>query len=472
MRLVAVYDDLLALLAGVRAQVGFFSAAVFGPFSAQTDWYIDPVNGSDSNTGTAVQPLRTVTRLLQLVAPFGRWTVRSTTRVYLLNDLLSTDLVPLRVTCVGGANLFILAAANANADPSGSGLILVAAQSTLTAHTAIDRTTVGAGMPETGTSATTNWTAAVDFLFHDVSAAANTYAWVNQNAGGGVAWFTKLTTMPAIGAPLFPAPFTNAPIQAPLGNDNFTILRGIKTYFTSIVVEHQQDPANNNQGNLFLNGLWNQGLAALEWTPIDGAAGGYPGLYATLCRFDGSPVLLGSPCFENCLFKDGAQSSPGSQPIVLGGGIKRFFANTLSAGTFDGDLLITNCFPFFGNSDNLIGQIGVIGNSVHVGRTDGIGLTHIEAQFYGFGVIWGSSPLFIHAGSALLYATTAVACYTANAGFTLGAATAGPPQQLDGTYLAATTYTWAHVDAAVGAGTGFGGQVFDIASGAAVRKAV
>jgi len=39
--------------------------------STQTVWYIDSVNGFDSNPGTIDKPLRTVTKLLQLVAPFG-----------------------------------------------------------------------------------------------------------------------------------------------------------------------------------------------------------------------------------------------------------------------------------------------------------------------------------------------------------------------------------------------------------------
>jgi len=436
----------------------------------QTAWFVDSVSGSDSASGAVGAPLQTFSALIDRVAPGGTfWQVPQTTTVTLLNDLLPTDLVALRVRLLNGANLKIVPGANINADPGGSGMKLFSAASSFTATRTKNPTTTP-GIFWGGTDAGANWTNALHLLVHDTTTGA--YFWVNKNEGAGVARFSEPVTMPAIGS----APLT-APTKVAFSGqtDAYTVLQPLKTYFSSVVVESEALGPGGAKGVLYVDGMWNQRAALFEamnmvFEPI----GTFVACFSR-CRFDNLVDYIGSPVFSNCSFNGGHQCEGGSFAILCGESTQSSWAITGAPyGFIDGGHIITISFISFNMGSTRLGDVGFdVSSTLQVGSVDFPGKLNIEAQLYGVAQLWGNiASLLVRQGSTIVYpsASTSAASIPACASVRLGGNTSAVPQNpTTGAYGTSATLTFVNIDTAFVSG-GFGGFAQDIASGARICK--
>lgn len=434
--------------------------------ATRTTWWIDPVNGSDTNPGHVVNaPLKTLTKLLSLVAPFGTWVLTADVTVNVMNDVpTGADAVSLRVRPKNGSKLLIQSAYQG----VPTKMRPIGAPGTLSGVVAKNR---NAGTPWSATLSGGTITTNLDQFLYDVT--TNSWCVLNKDLGANAARLSEpIVTIGTDAAPNFLHALTYGSLA---NGDAYQLYAPIAVSFESAIVENEETaPAGAaTNGAVVMWGLRataTNGFLATNY----GDNGGQTCFFAKHCRFDQMVSPQGNAACFACSLPGGLVFGQNSQ--VLAGSIKNV---ALTSGTFGTDVLFTNIYSVTCIGAPQMGVVGFFDITGYLGlgglpnlATVGCSLMCVAVFRDNNGAqLWGSVPnvrLGIGASIVVGNAASYAAVMTISSGFKFGNTTAVgcTIDRTTGTIAGNVATTWANVDTAPNS------SIFDLASGARVCKAV
>lgn len=455
----------------------------------QTVWYIDPINGNDANNGlTPATALATVAQLglrWKGTAGGGRPIIfpstGTTITVNLLNDVPSTDplSVILDVDIAQSASLIIVGAANT---PVHTGTILLAGTWSRTSAN---------GQQTLTDSAVANFGVFIGF-------GAGTGMFFQDSTNASVGWLYKPDTGSSssgtifipyapqtAGAPAVPA----APVTIHNG-DAYTLstLRAasLGQGFTTRSFPTESAGIGNVSSVFFYRLQFVEPLTSVT-VDLSAISAGYT---FQECQFNHAVnQFAGSSAYVNCFFfhNNGLSVfSGGTVECVAGGGVSS--PSGTVAATAAGLAILDADFAVFSSVGLLCGvggqmQLGNVGYWNNAGdqalfvETDGFVniAPNTQATSVFYGTDGGTSFAVTGNGGSIMYFPTGgtpaqTQLKFTNNNFSLGLTTSSfGVNTATAAYVGPTTDTFAHLDAALAAGTGFGGHAVDNATGSIMR---
>jgi hypothetical protein len=444
-----------------------------------TQWWIDPVAGSDTNSGTSSSsPLATAAALATLWKgsvgggrPILRPATGTTITINIVNSLHPSDpIAPLLdvdlaegtfLQFFGGAQAANLtgqiATANAWARTAANG------QVKLTSAGVDWSTHIGAArlIQATGVSP-----AAVAWLYGGTATGLFTPGYSQQTAGV----FSPAPTQTAFAAP---QNFALVPLVTASIGDGFTT--------RTFPDPQQSDPATGGAVIFYRMSLTNTDKNA---TVVFNCPGVEYILQEAEIDVVAVQVIAGLVTTSNGFFHNCAVSVLGSGEVIGldGGGVGGGTLASLTASQggkviVDLDFAVSSATAVtaseaaqitVGNAGFWVGAGGNAAYNAQTGGVVGVGkdITNANAVAYGSD---GGQVVDCQGGGTLYYGqATSVACFAfTDAAFKMGGSTTAGFGFNAGTgaLTGPTTFTFAHVDAALAAGTGFGGTALNVATG-------
>lgn len=484
--------DWMAVLYAVVAEGGGGGSGVLP--TNQTVWYIDPVNGSNSNdgltSGTALKTAAYLGSLWRGTAGGGRPELDpatgTTITVNLLNDLPASDPISvlLDVDLAGGMSLVFVGAQKTPAKTS-----------TLTTASTFARTNAGGQQTFTDAGVADFHTfIGTAMLMKSTTAPRQGVAWLvgpdpgSSATGTSSVFYTPQTS----GTASVPT------IVQPTATDGYTLQAPTVAYLGSGFTTRQFPQQAQSGTTALASVLFYELHFPIPSDPnVNVTFAAMPSVLYTFqeCQIDqGCTLQAGAQCsFVNCL------SFHSTGYVVDAGGLLELFAGAASNGTSSGgpsvecvaggaiaaDLDFAQISA--GESLSALGGLLEIGNVSHWGTssqcvlaTDGGQV--IQAPIFGStSIVYGSDGgTFVSVGAGTpfggaryIYSQTGSGTPAAdqfkstNSSFLLGrgpSTSAWGISTSTGLAVGATTCTIANLDAAIGAGTGFGSQAVDPAT--------
>jgi hypothetical protein len=418
-------------------------------------WFIDPVSGSDSNSGkTSGSAFKTFRQLLNTWGTNAPVLAQATTITFLSSQPDNTDPVVLRPTLVDPGALFL----------NGTLLPVSWGSSTLGAVTAASNTApLGVNLNQAAS-------AAVGYLLDNTTHPSR--CWVDS-AAVNVATITNPMLKAVIPTAATLLPTSGQGVAGTAMTDSFTIKKPVQVYVVDFSPTVAAGPASFNGPQATMSQIWvpdTGGAGASQCTLNDN-------VWLQECRIDSfvryQAIALnnGNPYgMYNCWCSGGGLFI-GSQHTAGAIGTLANFNQWFDSCFLDGGILTSgqNNFQSTGGQkgSNILGLVYLLGGVTHQVNS---GLVIVKSSGYGFG-LKGSFGFNVNPGATLGYKTSAATTFLGtttlkiNGDTTAWSVTTAQPSVWNG----GITINVANLDAAVGA-AGFGGFAVDFYGGGSIIK--
>jgi len=460
------------------------SGVSFNPNLVQSAWWQDYVAGDDRNPGTQVAPVKTLAEIYrrwQGFLPGTRPTLPISTTIHMVSPVPVGDF---------GDPVLQLAEVNLAA---GVTVSVVPASQTILRTGQLNSIVTPFARTPTGRLTVTDagvadWTPFFDQLVLDLT--TNSVSWVTAIAGETITQGIWQPPRPTIN-PSSP-PITGMGAVTTTGaTDHYQIIAPLSVYFGSGSVTRQfptSTVAGTSNFVLYaLHGVKN-GVEDVMNVTADGVSlGGIStpaGAVVSFCQCKIDPIVVsfsGGVVFANCSFGSSVWLSGDlTQSSVLYGGYARHDTFLLGCGLVDQDFQILGAEFIvdgsigFGNDISCAGvySTGGASEAVFIGGTLQFsqGVDAVNPQFYGnIGTEVFSLSQFA-VGPAVIYDVSAASAFDFDTNtFHISGATSGFGfDATTGLFVGPTTFTFPHLDAALGAATGFGGSAQNPVTGGRV----
>lgn len=455
----------------------------------QPVWYIDPINGLDTNNGltpaTALQTVAALAALWKGTVGGGRPIIfpsaGTTITIHLLNDVPSTDpLAPiLDVDIANGAALVIVGAANT---PVHTGTILLAGTWSRTSANG-QQTLTDAAVANFG--AFIGFGAGTGMFFQDST--TNAVAWLyGPDTGSSSVGTIFIPYAPQVAA----APAVPAAPTAIHNGDTYTLstLRAasLGQGFTTRSFPTVGAGGGGNSTVFFYRLQFVEPLTT-DIVDLSTVSAGYT---FQECQFNHAvDQLVGVSAYVNCFFFHNNGLSVfagGTVECVVGGGVSApagtVAVTAAGLATLDADFAVFSSVGLLCGvgGEMLIGNAGYWnngGDQALIVQSKGFVQVapNTQATSVFYGTDGGTSFAITGNAGTLMYAPTGgtpaqTQLQFTNNNFSLGLTTSSfGVNTATAAYVGPTTDTFAHLDAALAAGTGFGGHAVDNATMSVMR---
>lgn len=459
----------------------------------QTTWFVDRVNGLATNSGLTGFPVDSLATIINLWTggipgtrvrlPNATITITISVPAAVQPDIADPISAMMDLDIVGGPTILIQ-----------SGVLTVARSGTLASASAFARTSAAgqisvtdAGVADFSLYACKSTT--VGGLFHDITTGAVSWLYEPQTANATGKVDPGRTALTA------GVQATPTPVAINTG-DLYEVLTPVQVYFGAqcTVRNTQSSSSPSFSGARFvLYRLWGRSAGAGDcWRPGTGgdvATSLGPNIEVQECRIDQRYVVdRGVVRFVNCaMTASSINGVVGAGNLVILAGFTYGFVNAFYGGDLrvDCDFVIDGTGTISGTGAGAI-FIGNMSRWAATGPAFGIEASafHFQNVFEGQHVVYGTvgaanlvikftshsnSGGVTYAGAGSAVATFQFDSNVTNFQFPVSLNSGFGVDPATGLSVGPTTNTWAHLDAALGAGTGFGGAARDPTTGDVLR---